>query len=134
MNTNLEDITQMLDATTSNVPASEVVTIAETDANTEEKPADKVVQEELKISGDALVAKVKELIHQGNIRRLIIKNEESHTLIEIPMTVGVIGGVISAAFFPVLAAVGIIGAMVAHLTVVIERQASADMDVKVKED
>mgnify|MGYP001799729723 CR=1 FL=1 len=130
MNTYLEDVTQTIEATTSNAPDSEVVTIAET----EEKPTEKVVLEELKISGDALVTKVKELIHQGNIRRIIIKNEESHTLIEIPMTVGVIGGVISAAFFPVIAAVGIIGAMVAHLTVVIERQESADVDDPIKED
>ncbi|MEM1242626.1 MAG: DUF4342 domain-containing protein [Cyanobacteria bacterium P01_H01_bin.26] len=130
MNTNLEDVTQTIEATTSNAPDSEVVTMAET----EEKPAEKVILEELKISGDALVTKVKELIHQGNIRRIIIKNEESHTLIEIPMTVGVIGGVISAAFFPVIAAVGIIGAMVAHLTVVIERQESADVDDPIKED
>jgi hypothetical protein len=78
--------------------------------------------EEFKISGDTLVAEIKALIHQGNIRRIIIKNEEGHTLLEIPLTVGVIGGVISAALFPVVAALGVIGAMVAHLTVVIERQ------------
>ncbi len=77
--------------------------------------------EEFKIRGDVLVAKIKELIAQGNVRRIILKNEEGHTLIEIPMTVGVIGSVISAALFPVVAAVGVIGAMVAHLTVVIER-------------
>jgi hypothetical protein len=86
---------------------------------------EKIAVEEFKITGDALVAKIKDLIHQGNIRRIIIKNEEGHTLIEIPMTVGVIGGVLSAALFPVVAAVGVIGAMVAHLTVVIERQESS---------
>lgn len=125
MNNQLEEVTQTLD-----VPDSEVVSVTES----EEKPTEKVVLEELKISGDALATKVKELIHQGNIRRIIIKNEESHTLIEIPMTVGVISGVIGAAFFPVIAAVGIIGAMVAHLTVVIERQESADMDDPSKEN
>lgn len=78
--------------------------------------------EEFKITGDALVSKIKELINQGNIRRIIIKNEEGRVLIEIPLTVGVIGGAIGAAIFPVVAAVGVIGAMVAHLTVVIERQ------------
>ena len=78
--------------------------------------------EEFKISGDALVSTIKDLIHQGNIRRIIIKNEEGRTLIEIPLTVGVIGGVLSAALFPVVAAAGVIGAMVTHLTVVIERQ------------
>ena len=57
MNTYLEDVTQTIEATTSNAPDSEVVTIAET----EEKPTEKVVLEELKISGDALVTKVKEL-------------------------------------------------------------------------
>ncbi|MBE9070722.1 DUF4342 domain-containing protein [Leptolyngbya cf. ectocarpi LEGE 11479] len=124
MNTDLEEVPQTLDVSVSNVPDSEVVSVTES----EKEPAEKVVLEELKISGDALVAEVKELIHQGNIRRIIIKNEEGHTLIEIPMTVGVIGGVISAAFFPVIAAVGIIGAMVAHLTVVIERQETVATD------
>ena len=109
MATNLDDASQTIDTTASTVPESE-------------QSAEQVTLEELKISGDALVAKVKELIHQGNIRRLIIKNEEGQTLIEIPMTVGVIGGVISAVFFPVIAAVGAIGAVVAHLTIIIERQ------------
>jgi Domain of unknown function (DUF4342) len=91
---------------------------AEAEAETEEK----VSVEEFTISGDALVAKVKELVHEGNIRRIIIKNEEGRILIEIPLTVGVVGGVLSAALFPVIAAVGVIGAMVAHLTVVIEKK------------
>ena len=47
--------------------------------------------EEFTVSGDAVLAKVKELIHEGNIRRLSIKNEEGRTLIEIPLTIGVIG-------------------------------------------
>jgi len=88
---------------------------------TEREADEKVKVEEFKISGDVLVGKVKELLRQGNIRRIILKNESGQTLIEIPMTVGVIGSVISAALFPVVAAVGVIGAMVARLTVVIER-------------
>ena len=91
------------------------------DTETERKADEKVKVEEFKISGDVLVGKVKELLRQGNIRRIILKNESGQTLIEIPMTVGVIGSVISAALFPVVAAVGVIGAMVARLTVVIER-------------
>lgn len=83
-----------------------------------------VTVEEFKISGDALVANVKALIHQSNIRRIIIKNETGHTLLEIPLTVGVITGAVGAAFFPVVAALGVIGAMVAHLTIVVERQGS----------
>lgn len=89
----------------------------ETPAYTQEK----VSVEEVKINGDDLVAKVKELIHEGNIRRIIIKNEEGRILVEVPLTVGVVGGVIGAALFPVIAAVGAIGALVAHLTIIIER-------------
>lgn len=93
-----------------------------TEVVTEEETEQKFRVEELKISGDTLVAKVRELIHQGNIRRIIIKNEEGRTLIEIPLTVGVVGGVIGAAMFPVIAAIGAIGAVVAHLTLVVERK------------
>lgn len=88
----------------------------------EAKTEEKVNVEEFTINGDVLVTKVKELIHEGNIRRIILKNEEGRTLIEIPLTIGVVGGVISAALFPVLAAVGAIGAMVARLTIVIEKR------------
>ena len=86
------------------------------------KTEEKIGVEEFTIHGDALVAKIKELIHQGNIRRIILKNEEGRVLIEIPLTVGVVGGVLSAALFPVMAAVGAIGAMVAHLTIVLEKR------------
>lgn len=110
MEKKLKEITQTLD-----IASSTIVT------ETESAPDETVVVEEFKVSGDALVAKIKELIHQGNIRRIFIKNEEGHTLIEIPMTVGVVSGVISAALFPVVAAIGVIGVMVAHLTVVVER-------------
>lgn len=90
-----------------------------------EAPAgdENITTEEFRIQGDELVKKVKAIIHEGNIRRIIVKNEAGHTLIEIPLTVGVVGGVLSAALFPVLAAVGAIGAVVAHLTLVIEKRA-----------
>lgn len=88
----------------------------------EAKTEEKMGVEEFTINGDALVAKIKQLIHQGNIRRIILKNEEGRVLIEIPLTVGVVGGVLSAALFPVMAAVGAIGAMVAHLTIVVENR------------
>ncbi|HEY9300484.1 MAG TPA: DUF4342 domain-containing protein [Phormidium sp.] len=81
----------------------------------------KVRVEEFSINGDALVSKIKELIHQGNIRRITIKNEEGHTLIEIPLTIGVVGGVVGTAVFPIVAAIGAIGALVAHLTIAIEK-------------
>ena len=74
-------------------------------------------KEEFKVTGSEIIDKIKELIHQGNIRRIIIKNEEDHTLIEIPLTLGVVG----AAFLPVLAAVGAIAALVAKMTIVVEK-------------
>ena len=104
--------------------SAQKVTEVKLDPTYEETPVytqDKVSVEELKINGEDLVAKVKELIHEGSIRRLIIKNEEGRILVEVPLTVGLVGGVISAALFPVIAAVGAIGALVAHMTIVIER-------------
>ena len=69
------------------------------------------------ISGDSLVAKIKELIEETNVRRIVIRNPEDQVLIEIPLTVGVIG----TALFPLLAAVGAIGAVVANLKLVVIR-------------
>lgn len=74
-------------------------------------------REEFKLDGSKVVDKVKELIHEGNIRRIILKNEEGKTLIEIPLTLGVVG----AAFLPVLAAVGAIAALAASMTIVVEK-------------
>lgn len=74
-------------------------------------------REEFKLDGGKVVDKIKELIHQGNIRRIILKNEEGKTLIEIPLTLGVVG----AAFLPVLAAVGAIAALAASMTIVVEK-------------
>lgn len=96
----------------------EVETLTDsTGVTTEEK----VRVEEFSINGDDLVGKVRELIHQGNIRRIIIKNDEGRILIEIPLTVGVVGGAIAATIFPVVAAIGAIGALVARLKIVIEK-------------
>lgn len=111
------------------IPVSDKVSAQKvTEVNFETTPLEtpaynqqKVSVEEVKINGDDLVAKVKELIHEGNIRRIIIKNEEGRILVEVPLTVGVVGGVIGAALFPVIAAVGAIGALVAHMTIIIER-------------
>ena len=74
--------------------------------------------EEIKVAGRDLVEKVKELIHEGNIHRLIIKTEEGHTLIEVPITIACVGAVAA----PVLAAVGAIAALVTHCTLVVERK------------
>ena len=77
----------------------------------------KVRKEEFKITGDELVAKIKELIHEGNVNRLIIKNEEGKTLIEVPLTLGVVGAIVA----PVWAAIGAIAALASNLTIVVQR-------------
>ena len=79
---------------------------------------DKDGVEEFKVKGEELLAKVKELIREGNIRRIIIDNEEGRTLIEIPMTIGVVG----ALLLPVLAAVGAVAALVTNGTIRVERR------------
>jgi Domain of unknown function (DUF4342) len=73
--------------------------------------------EEFTIHGEAVVAKIKELVHEGNIRRITIKDESGQTLIEIPLTLGVVGAVL----MPVWAAIGAIAALAVKLTIVIER-------------
>jgi len=78
---------------------------------------EKVRTEEYKVSGEKLVAQIKELVHEGNIRRIIIKNDEGKTLIEIPLTLGVVGAVL----LPVWAAIGTIAALVADLTIIVEK-------------
>ena len=76
------------------------------------------VVEEIHVMGSNLVEKVKELIHEGNVQRIIIKNEQGQTLVEIPVTLAAIG-VVAA---PVLAAVGAIAGLVAKCTLVVERR------------
>lgn len=93
-------------------------TVVEPSIHTEEK----LRVEEFKISGDALVAKVKELLHKGNIRSIIIKNRSGRVLVEIPLTVGVVGGVVGAVVFPLVAAIAAIGALATNLTIVIARK------------
>lgn len=73
--------------------------------------------EEHHIQGDGLVTKLREILRQGNIRRIIIKNGEGKTLIEIPLTIGVVGIVLA----PVWAAVGAIAALAVDLTIVVEK-------------
>lgn len=87
-------------------------------------PEEKVRYEEFRVDGDRMVSKVKEIIHEGNVRRIIIKNEKGDTLIEVPLTIGVVGAVL----LPVWAALGAIAALAANLTIVVERiQTPPDM-------
>ena len=74
--------------------------------------------EEFKVRGEDLSDKVKEIINEGNVRRIIVKNKEGKTLVELPLTIGVVG----AALAPMLAAVGAIAVLVTECTIVVERE------------
>ncbi len=78
---------------------------------------DKFRTEEFHINGEELLARVKALVHEGNIRRVIIKNKEGVVVMEIPMTLGVVGALLA----PTLAAVGAIAALLSEATVVVEK-------------
>jgi hypothetical protein len=83
----------------------------------EEATEGKGGRERYRVQGERLLSKVKEIIREGNVRRITIKNDEERTLIEIPMTLGVVG----AALFPVWAAVGAIAALVTDCSIEVER-------------
>jgi hypothetical protein len=68
---------------------------------------------------DKVIAKVEKLVHEGNVRRIIVKDARGFTLIEVPLTFGLIG----AALLPVWAAIGAIAALAADFTIEIERKA-----------
>ncbi|MGE5425534.1 MAG: DUF4342 domain-containing protein [Bacillota bacterium] len=74
--------------------------------------------EEMKITGRELVEKIKELIKEGNVRRIIIKNERGKVMMEIPVTVAVVGAV----FAPVLAAIGALAALLNKGSIVVEKK------------
>ncbi len=74
--------------------------------------------EEVKVKGEDLLKKVKELIREGNIRRIVIKNENGEPYVEIPLTLGVVGMV----FAPVLAAVGAIAALASNFTIEVQKK------------
>jgi len=84
-------------------------------SNEEQKPPR---IEEFRVSGEEVLAKIKELIKAGNVRRIILKNEEGETVIEIPLTFAVVGAVIA----PALAAIGAVAALLTKCTIVVERK------------
>ena len=78
----------------------------------------KTFEEEIKVTGQQLVDTVKKLIHEANVRHIIIKNEKGEKLIEIPVTVAGVG----ALLLPVLAALGAIAALVSNCTIVVVKE------------
>ena len=77
--------------------------------------------EEFRVSGDDILRKVKEIIAAGNARRIIIKTEKGDTMLEIPLTVALVGAVLA----PILAAVGAMAALITHCTIVVEKKETA---------
>ena len=80
-------------------------------------PGKKTRVEELEVSGDRLVETIKKIVHGGNVRRITVKNEKGQSLIEVPLTLGVVGAVL----LPVWAALGAIAALVTKCTIAVER-------------
>ncbi len=74
--------------------------------------------EEFKVTGERLIEKVKELVREGNARKIIIKNEEGKTLLEVPLTIGAVGALIA----PALAAIGAVAALVSNCTIVVVKE------------
>lgn len=73
--------------------------------------------EEFSVNGDDLLKKVKEIIAEGNVRRITVRDKSGKNLVELPLTVGVVGAVLA----PILAAIGAIAALVTECTIVVER-------------
>jgi len=80
-------------------------------------PDEKTRTEVFSISGEELVSTIKKLVHQGNIRRISIENKDGKTLLEIPLTLGVVG----ALLLPTLAALGALAAIITECKLVVER-------------
>jgi len=78
---------------------------------------EKTRTEELSISGEELVSTIKKLVHEGNIRRIAIENKDGRVLLEVPLTLGVVG----ALLLPTLAALGALAAIVTECKIVVER-------------
>jgi hypothetical protein len=73
--------------------------------------------DEFRMTGDTVIAKVKELVHEGNVRRITVKNEEGHTIVVFPLTAGLVGVVL----LPMWAALGAVLALAANYTLLVER-------------
>ncbi|MBE3109589.1 MAG: DUF4342 domain-containing protein [Acidobacteria bacterium] len=83
----------------------------------DEKKQGKTKFEEFRLNGGEILNKVKEIIHQGNVRRIILKDEHGKTFMEIPLSVGVVGAIVA----PILAAVGAVAALASNLTIIVEK-------------
>ena len=79
---------------------------------------DQKIVEEFKVKGEQLTQKVKELVQEGNVRKISIKDKNGNVVVEFPMTLGVIGAILA----PILAAVGAVAALLTECTISVERK------------
>jgi hypothetical protein len=77
-----------------------------------------VKQETFKVNGEELLKKVKELIHEGNVREIVISGKDGKTIMVLPLTIGVVGALLA----PALAAVGAVAALVTECTITVKRK------------
>ncbi|HZJ41124.1 MAG TPA: DUF4342 domain-containing protein [Candidatus Saccharimonadales bacterium] len=87
-------------------------------AKTKTNQEEKTTREQFKVAGEEVLAKIKDLIKEGNVRRITIKNEKGKTMMEIPVTFAVVGAV----FAPMLAAIGALAALLSKVTIEVERK------------
>ena len=78
--------------------------------------------ESFKVTGDEILTKVKEIIKEGNARRIIIKNEKDEIIMEFPLTIGAIGAVLA----PLFAAIGTLAALVTNCTILVEKKSNQE--------
>ncbi len=93
--------------------------------NIEQRPSYNI--EELQVMGEQLLSRVKELVHEGNVRRILIK-QEGNTILEIPLTVGIAGVLLA----PVWAAIGVLGALLAQCSIEVVRSESPAEEAETK--
>jgi len=78
--------------------------------------------ESFKVTGDEILTKVKEIIKEGNARRIIIKNEKDEIIMEFPLTIGAIGAVLA----PLFAAIGTLAALITNCTILVEKKSNEE--------
>jgi hypothetical protein len=122
MNSQLEAQVTILQDETAAAADAASTTVETPSFTTESATEEKVRVEEFSVSGDSLIARIKELIEQGKLRRLVIKNSQGRVLADIPLIAGLVGGVTGSVVFPIAAVLAAAGAFIAHLTVAVERK------------
>lgn len=92
----------------------------------DDKGPKKTFTEEIEIAGDQLIEKIKAIVQEGNVRQLRLKASDGDIVLETPLTIGVVAGGVMALAAPWLAVLGVIAAMVTHVTVEVVREIDED--------